>query len=112
VAIVLLLLQVSEFIAAVGFDIVQIGSLKQTGKKLDEFLLFLRAAATPLRTERAPGHLREIKPLIDQLFEFVPSLILFALALQLGILEDRQELVCRLTNLVSRHSCGHPYRLH
>jgi hypothetical protein len=101
-----------EFLAIVGFDIVQLSSLKQTAKKFAEFFLFLRAAATLLRTERTLGHLREIKPLIDYFSEFVPSLILFALGLQLRILEDRQELVGGLTNLVPRHSCGHPNRLH
>ena len=93
VIVVFSLLQVLEVLAIVGFDFVQIGSLKQIGKKFDEFLLLLGAAATPLGAERAFGHLREIEPLIEHLFEFVPSLTLFAFSFQLRILEDRQELV-------------------
>jgi len=35
-----------DSLTPIGFDAVQIGSLKEIGKKRDEFLLFLGAAAT------------------------------------------------------------------
>src|SRR4029453_6541325 len=109
---VLSVLEIADFLPAVGFDLVQISSLEEIGKKPDEFFLFLRRAATPLGTERALRHFRKIKPLIEDLFELLPSLVLFLLRFQLGIVKDRDELVDSLTNLVCRRSCGHPYRLH
>ena len=57
VVIVLCLLYILNFLAIVGFKLVQIGSLKQIRKQFDEFLLFLRAAAPPRRTERTLGYL-------------------------------------------------------
>jgi hypothetical protein len=64
-------------------------------------------------TEGAPGHLGEIKPLIDHLFEFRAPLVLLGLAFQLVVVEDRQELVNALTNLLAR-PCrgGQQNRLH
>lgn len=111
VVTVLSLLEIVKFLPAVGFDLVQISSLEEIGKKPDEFFLLLRRAAASLDTERAPGHFREIEPLIEDLFELLPTLVLFVFPFQLGIVKDRDELVDSLTDLIPGRSCGHPYRL-
>src|SRR6266550_4961596 len=45
------LLEIEDFLPAVGFDLVQIRAFEELGKKFDEFFLLLRSAAPPFGTE-------------------------------------------------------------
>src|SRR5262245_52806314 len=105
-------LEILDLLAVIGFDLIQVGILKETGEKFDEFLLFGGAALLPVGAEGTFGHLSEIKPVIDYFFEFLTSLIPFVLSFQSGIVKDRYELVDALAKLILRYSRDHYNRSH
>ena len=61
---------ITDLLAVVRFDFVQIGILQERAEKLDKLFLFFGAVLAPLGTERAFSHLGKIEPPIDHLFEF------------------------------------------
>ena len=77
----------------IGFNVFGVRSSHQRGENSYEFPLFLRGPACPVRSKGTFGHLREIKPGIDDRDQFSPLLVHLRLRFWVWTSDNSQHLV-------------------